>query len=69
MKWLKKSEWRLGIGVLLAGAGGVWMYRSAIAGSISGTWAGLAVFFAAMAIPLIIRFFTADGEGDPDKGG
>jgi len=62
MNWIKDSAWQLGIGVLLAGVGGLWMYRSALEGNITGTWTGLVIFFAAMALPLIRRFFHAGGE-------
>jgi len=62
MKWLKESAWQLGLGVLLAGAGAVIMYKSAMEANESGTWGGLVIFFAAMAIPLVRKFFQAGGE-------
>lgn len=64
MKWLKESAWQLGLGVLLAGAGAVIMYKSAMEGNQSGTWAGLVIFFAAMSIPLFRKVFQAGGEED-----
>jgi hypothetical protein len=69
MEWLKQRVWQLGIGILLGLVATVLLY-------LGGTdemdrtllWAGLIIFFLAMAVPLFAKIFEATQENEGEEG-
>jgi hypothetical protein len=67
--WLRERVWQLGIAIALALAGAVIIYLAG-AGEADVTllWLGLGLFFAGMAIPLLIKLYgVTQGEEDEEE--
>lgn len=64
MKWLKDRAWLMGIGVVAAFTASVFMYRSGRDSDTAGIWTGLALFFLAIAIPLVLKFLMPGPDED-----
>jgi hypothetical protein len=69
MEWIKKRVWQLGIGILLGLIATVLLYLGGTE-DVDRTmlWAGLILFFLAMAVPLFAKIFEATQENEGEEG-
>jgi hypothetical protein len=69
--WLRERVWQLGIAIALALVGTVIIYLAGVdEPDITVLWLGLILFFAAMAIPLLIKLYNVvQGEEDEEEEG
>jgi NhaP-type Na+/H+ and K+/H+ antiporter len=69
MEWIKQRVWQLGIGILLGLIATVLLYLGGTE-DVDRTmlWAGLILFFLAMAVPLFAKIFEATQENEGEEG-
>jgi ABC-type Fe3+-siderophore transport system permease subunit len=68
MEWIKQRVWQLGIAILLALIASVLIYLAGVEENTTLLWVGLILFFVALSIPLLVKFFEAVQEREGEEG-
>jgi FtsH-binding integral membrane protein len=69
MEWIKERVWQLGLAIVLALLASAVIYIAGVnEGSPTLLWVGLILFFVALLIPLLIKFFEAVQENEGEEG-